>query len=245
MDLEQQEKQESGMSLSDIFNIVKKSWILISAFTVFIGIIVGVYAYTMVDNQYKSTSEVLVQVPTSTGDPNDGINFTDTQRLIQTAAEFVASDNIINEVRVSNLLTNAVHASKLASMSNVDVKKAISVYSSTSSFIIRISFNSTDGDFSQVMTQAITTVVIETEVSLFKDKFFQLSAAGNPEDDSPNKILYLIVGIIGGAIVGLGIAFVKELLSNSYMTKEQLEIGTGIQVLGVIPEFDMKEKKHK
>ncbi len=245
MDLELQEKQESGMSLSDIFNIVKKSWILISVFTVIIGGLAGVFAFTMVDNQYKSTSEVLVQVPTATGNPDEGINFTDTQRLIQTAAEFVSSDNIINEVRVSNLITNQSHILKLADMTNADIKDAIDVSSSTSSFIIRISFTSKDSDFSQVMTQAITTVIIETEVSLFKDKFFQLSSAGEPEDDSPNKILYVIVGIIGGAIVGLGIAFIKELFSNSYMTKEQLEMGTGIQVLGVIPEFEMKEKKRK
>ncbi len=244
MDLDNREQQESGISLADVFSIIKQSWILITVLTLFVGIIATTYAFMFVEDEYRSTSEVLVQVPQGVGEA-ETINLIDSQRLIQSAAEFVVSDNIINKVRTSNLITNPAYVERLNDLTNTEIKKATSVASTTTSFIIRISFRDTEREFAQEMTQAITTVVIETDVDLFKDKFVLLSSAGNPEDDSPNKILYSVVGFLLGGVLGVGIAFLKKFFNNSYMTKEQLEMGTGIQVIGVIPEFDIKEKKKR
>ncbi|HLT00004.1 MAG TPA: Wzz/FepE/Etk N-terminal domain-containing protein [Acholeplasma sp.] len=244
MDFENQNQQESGISLADIFRVIRVNWILITAFTLVVTIAVGVYAFTLVPDQYKSTSEVLVQVPVGGGSGEDGgINYLDTQRLIQTASEFVKSDYIINKVKTSGLVTDPDHTEKLNGMSNTLIRRGIAVSSSTTSFIIRISFTSTDEDFSQVMAAALTAVVIDNDVDMFENKFVELTSAGIPENDSPNKILYIIVGAVGGAILGMAFAFMKLLFSNAYMTKEQLEQGTKIQVIGVIPEFDVKERK--
>src|SRR5690606_5677733 len=139
-----------------------------------ITIAVGVYAYTLVPDQYKSTSEVLVQVPINSGD-DGAINYLDTQRLIQTASEFVKSDNIVNKLRTSNLITSPKHIEKLDNMTNRQVKAGIAVSSTTTSFIIRISFTSTDADFAQVMADAITQIVISTDVDMFEGKFVELS----------------------------------------------------------------------
>ena len=61
--------------------------------------------------------------------------------------------------------------------------------------------------------------------------------------ESPNKPLYIVIGIILGGIVGVGIALLKELFNNTFQTKDQLENYFGIQVLGVIPEFEVREVK--
>ena len=53
--------------------------------------------------------------------------------------------------------------------------------------------------------------------------------------------LILVIWTFLGGIVGVGFAFVKELLNNTFRTKDQLEAAFGIQVLGVIPEFEVKE----
>src|SRR5690554_2772046 len=96
------------------------------------------------------------------------------------------------------------------------------------------------------MTDALTQALMDEEdIKMFKDTFIVLSRASDPIDDSPNRILFIIIGLMGGAIVGVGLAFVKHLFNNSYMTREQLEQGTGIQVIGVIPEFEMKECRRK
>ncbi len=243
MDFEQQNQEESGINLSDAFRIIRVNWILITIFTLIAAIGAAIFVFTFVPDQYKSTSEVLVQVPLSSGGEDGGVNFLDTQRLIQSATEFVKSDNIVNNVRISGLITDPEHVTLLNKMSNRQIKSGISVASTNTSFIIRISFTSTNEDFAQVMAAAVTAVVISTDVELFKNKFVELSEAGIPEDDSPNKILFIIVGAIGGAVFGVVLALTKQLFNNAYMTKEQLEAGTGIQVIGVIPEFEVKERK--
>lgn len=246
MDFEQQNQEESGINLSDAFRIIRVNWMLITVFTLIAAIGTAIFVYAFVPNQYKSTSEVLVIVPLLSGGEEGGINYSDSRSLIRTAAEFVRSDHVVNNARMNfeeSDLVSAEHKTLLDGMSDSQVKNGISVSSFNDSFIIRISFTSTDKDFSREMANSITSVVISTQVDLFKDKFFELSAAGIPQDDSPNKILYIIVGMIGGVVSGIAVAFIKQLFNNAYMTKEQLELGTGIQVIGVIPEFEVKERK--
>ena len=70
----------------------------------------------------------------------------------------------------------------------------------------------------------------------------QKSLSEHPRSRSPSRP-FVVIGIILGGIVGVGIAFVKELFNNTFRTKDQLEQAFGIQVLGVIPEFEVKETR--
>ncbi len=80
-------------------------------------------------------------------------------------------------------------------------------------------------------------------VAILEDNIIRTSTAAEGVYDSPNKVLYVAIGLILGGILGVGIAFLKEMLNNTFKTKEQLEQTFGIQVLGVIPEFEVKETR--
>jgi capsular polysaccharide biosynthesis protein len=54
--------------------------------------------------------------------------------------------------------------------------------------------------------------------------------------------LLLIIGVLLGGILGVGIVLVMELTNNTYRTKEELEADFDLQVLGVIPSFEVKEE---
>ncbi|WP_264229460.1 YveK family protein [Acholeplasma laidlawii] len=247
MDLENKENQESGLSLMDIISIIKLNWIMITFFTLLLGVLTFAYVSRFVEDRYKSTSEILVQVPL-TGGQVDTNTLMNSQRLLDTASEFARSPHIVEKLRTTeyrSLITNTSHLAILDELTNRAIIESISVNSSNTSFIIKFSYSHSDADFTQVMTSVLTTILIENEVTMFKDTFIELSPASDPVDDSPNRILYIIVGLMGGAIIGIGLAFIKHLFNNSYMTKEQLEQGTGIQVIGVIPEFTIKEGKKK
>lgn len=240
MNNENLENQDSGISLADIFRLLRLNWLLIVVLTLVATLAAGLYSFTMIPNKYKSTSEMMVFMY-STGtnvDPENPIYDLNASRLfIDTAIGIIKSDYVLNEVRSDATIVIP------SELKNSDIVKNITVTSSSTSFIIKVSYVSEDEMFAQQMTDLITSVTVKLLNEDFNGNFIKLTAASTPEDDSPNKILYTIVGAIGGAVIAVGIIFLKQLIRNSYMTKDELEKGTGIQVLGVIPEFQVKERK--
>jgi capsular polysaccharide biosynthesis protein len=122
----------------------------------------------------------------------------------------------------------------------------LTVSSSTTSYFINVSYVTGDPALSELVVNEVIDEAISfanTNVAILKDNIIRTSTAQEGVYDSPNKILYIVIGLILGGIVGVGIAFVKELFNNTFRTKEQLESAFGIQVLGVIPEFEVKETR--
>jgi len=233
---EQQVEQTSEISLLDLYKILKNNFILILVLTLLIGTIAGVFAFVIVDPKYKSNADIMVQVPFEGSSENfDLIN---AQRLLPTVAEFLQServlDNVIDELGLD--LTVA------------QIKSGLNVRSSTTSYFIYISYESVDSQLSRdivntVIQEAITLANADDDFSIFRNKITQTSTGKLGTYSSPNRPLYVIIGLILGGIVGVGIALIKELFNNTYKSKEQLEQNFGIQVLGVIPQFEVKEVK--
>src|SRR5690554_4951218 len=142
MDLENKEQQESGLSLADILTIIKANWIMIAILTLLMGLMTYFYVSNFVEDRYKSTSEILVQVPVPSGQV-DSTSLSNSQRLLDTASEFVRSPYIVTQLRETeyyNLFTNPTHKVLLDGLSNQAIVSNINVTSSSTSFIIRLSY---------------------------------------------------------------------------------------------------------
>lgn len=233
---EQQVEQTSEISLLDLYKILKNNFILILVLTLLIGTIAGVFAFVIVDPKYKSNADIMVQVPFEGSSEN--FDLLNAQRLLPTVAEFLQServlDNVIDELGLD--LTVA------------QIKSGLNVRSSTTSYFIYISYESVDSQLSRdivntVIQEAITLANADDDFSIFRNKITQTSTGKLGVYSSPNRPLYVIIGLILGGILGVGLALVKELFNNTYKSKEQLEQSFGIQVLGVIPQFEVKEVK--
>lgn len=70
------------------------------------------------------------------------------------------------------------------------------------------------------MIFVLIIILIENEVIMFKDIFIELLLVSDLVDDLLNRILYIIVGLMGGVIIGIGLVFIKYLFNNFYMIKE-------------------------
>ncbi|MFH0767462.1 MAG: hypothetical protein V1920_05165, partial [Bacillota bacterium] len=122
----------------------------------------------------------------------------------------------------------------------------LNVQSGTTSYFINISYISEDNQLSGEVVNAVIESTIDFangNVAILTDNIIRTSYADDGIYESPNKPLYVVIGIILGGIIGIGFAFIKEFFNNTFKTKEQLEAAFGIQVLGVIPEFEVKEVK--
>jgi len=232
---DQQLEQTNEISLLDLFKILRSNLVLIILSTLLIGIIAGLYAYLVADPQYKSNAYVMVQVQTGTG-TEGSFDLVNAQRLMATAADLISMPIVLEQV-IDDLNLD-ITAKQLES--------SLTVTSSTTSYFINISYLSGDPSLSEQVVNSVIDEAIafaNTNVAILKDNIIRTSTAQEGVYDSPNKVLYIAIGIILGGILGVGIAFVKELFNNTFRTKEQLESAFGIQVLGVIPEFEVKETR--
>jgi capsular polysaccharide biosynthesis protein len=62
-----------------------------------------------------------------------------------------------------------------------------------------------------------------------------------PENPSgPNRLLYMIIGVILGGILGVFAVFMIEFLDKSVKSTNEIENKIGLRVLGIIPDYDME-----
>ncbi len=232
---EQHLEQENEISLLDLFKILRSNMVLIVLSTLLIGVIAGAYAFLIADPQYKSNAYVMVAVQASSGN-EDSFDLINAQRLLSTAAELIKMPVVLEEVIEELDLDMTV--SQLGSR--------LTVTSSNTSFFINVSYLSEDPELSRDIVNEVidqAKIFADANVPILDNNIVRTSFASRGVYDSPNRVLYVVIGLILGGIVGVGIAFLKEMFNNTYRTKEQLEQAFGIQVLGIIPEFEVKETR--
>ncbi len=230
----QQLESTNEISLIDLFKILRANLIMIVAFTLAIGLIAALYAFLVATPKYKSNAYVLVAVQVS-GSQGDSFDLINAQRLLTTAGDLISMPVVLEQV--INVLD--------LDLTPTQLKNNLTVTSSTTSFFINVSYLSEDPVLAKdVVNEVINQAIIfaNANIPILDDNIVRTSYANNGIYDSPNKVLYVVIGLILGGIVGVGFAFLKEMLNNTFRSKEQLEAAFGIQVLGVIPEFEVKEK---
>ncbi|BCR36074.1 YveK family protein [Mariniplasma anaerobium] len=232
---EQNNDTQNEISLVDLYHIIRKNIVLIFAFTTLVAILAGVYAFVIADAKYASNADVMVQVEVDTA-VEGSFDYSTAQKLLTTIAEYMSKDIVLDEVILD------LDLDRTAS----NLRSNLTVTSSLTSYFINIKFIDED----PLVARQIVNSVIENAIDIangnpaftsLKDKITRTSFAQPGLYESPNKPLYLVIGIILGGIIGVGFVFIKEFLNNSYKTKEQLEAAFDIQVLGVIPTFEVKE----
>jgi len=87
------------------------------------------------------------------------------------------------------------------------------------------------------------------EVSLNFDGFDNieiLDVATTPENPSgPNRLLYVVIGVLLGGIVGVGIVFMIELFDKTLKSPLDIERKLGLRLLAIIPDYTMEEEIEK
>lgn len=229
--------EESGISLGDIYKIIKKRFLFLVIITLLGGLIVGGYAFFIATPKYQSTGAIMIQVHT---EGSNAVNTVESQRLVQTTVDMLTKIDLIPKLTSENLKTMGYDVSMN------EIRDNIGVSNSAGSLLIIISFISTEEELAEITLQTIIDTLIEvTESETYNmDKTLK----GNISDFnvsparyySPNKILYTLVGILLGGTLGLVLVFAYEMINTGFKTKEEVEHELQVQVLGEIPEFKIK-----
>jgi capsular polysaccharide biosynthesis protein len=220
--------QELEIDLISLFKLLLRKWWLITIVTV-IGLGASAfYAYGMLDDVYSAEASMIVQV-TSTGD-SDYTNLLTGQRLVDTYTEIATSNKVLDELIVNLDLD----------LTKEQLRSMISVAGVNDTLIIQLDVESTDAVLAKDVANEIVSIVKQLSTQYENlDNVEVLDVAQIPEVPSgPNRLLYVVVGILLGGMVGVGIVLSIEFLDRTIKTTKDVENLLDVRVLGAIPYYE-------
>ena len=223
--------QGMEIDLMQLVRIIFRKWILIGFITIAMGSVATLYAYNMLDDVYIAESSMIVQV-TSSGD-SDYTNLLTGQRLVDTYKEFTESNLVLDELR-SNLDIN---------YSNSALREMISVVGVNSTSIIKLSVTSSDRVLAKEIANELVLIVkdLSREFEGLEDVEVLDTASIPTAPSGPNRMQYTIMGVLLGGMIGVGFVILIEVLDKNIKYGKDVERILGIRLLGLIPDYDMKE----
>ena len=225
-----EEKKENSISLADIFRVVKKNLLLEIIIVLAITFLGAIYTFKVVDETYVSHTSVIVVIEnTSTTPDEEKIDYTNSLRTIYTIAKLTKEDIVLNEVANNNDTTVPA------------LRSMISYSLDDTEYIFKLSVVSTDGKYAQkIANEVIASLIDKTKndeaVSKLNVTCSQTSPASDPQYNSPNKTLYLIIAFMLGGVVACVVVFCKEFLSNKFKTQEEIEGYYSYDIIGFHPD---------
>ena len=241
--IEPQEYRESSITLSDILRVVKKNWILIAIVTVFVFVCGCIYTFAIANPTYKATSTVSVEVPTTSEKVSvseAGNSVTASLRYVQTIAEFVKSEAIMQAVSDRNKEITTYGKLKSATSVNYD----------TTSILVGITVTHSDPKYARSLAldiaEELAKYSTDSKDESIEDKFLCTikvrDQAKYYSKATPNEKLYLIVSAVAGLVLACVIVFIKEFASSKFQTPDEVRL-LGYPVINTLTNDKSKDKK--
>lgn len=223
--------QEVEIDLLAIVKLLLRKWWQIGIAVIVCVAAVAVYAYGMKDDEYTAKSSMIVQV--SNENSSDYQDLVTGQKLVDTYIVVVKSDRVLNQVKDNLGLT----------YSNTALANMISVSNTSNTLIVNLSVTGLNGSESAAIANEIVTILkdLTTEFESLENVEL-LDTAVTPENPSgPNRMLYMVIGVLLGGVIGVGFVLAIEFLDKDVKTAKDVEDKLGIRLLGMIPEYDIPQ----
>lgn len=226
------EMEEQVISISEVFEAIKKRWTIIVAITLTATIISGVISFFVIDPVYEASTKVFIGKEESDDAVYNSSDINMYQQLLQTYAQAIKTKDLVNRA-ISGLSYDELEASS--------VVDALTVNPISSTQILEIKYKSKDAEEAKDVLKGITDEFIVTAKELVPNGNVRvIEEVELPEEPvSPNKKMNIAIAFLLGLMVSVGLVFLLEYLDNTYKNKDQLEKDLGIPVLGAIPDVDM------
>ena len=222
--------EEQVISISEIFEALKKRWILIVSITLVATLISGILSFFVIKPTYETSTKVFIGKEESN---QEGYNTNDIQmyqKLLQTYAETIKTNEVI-EAAIKNTNTN---------LTVEEVKKSLTVTPISDTQILQIKYQNKNPQVAKKILGNITDEFIILAKELVPNGNVRvIEAVQLPENPvAPNKKMNIAIAFLLGLMVSVGVVFLLEYLDNTFKSKENLEKELDIPVIGLIPSFE-------
>ena len=240
-------EEEKGITLSQIWHMIIKHWVAIVILAL-IGLAVGVvYARAVKKPKFKAESQVMVLTSDSTLTQAQKISLSES--LVRICYGYMSGPEV-SEAALEYLVNNNkkfVNENGKAIYDSVDFSKMYTVsmqFSTTNvpTIFIKVSATTSNKEMSIAIANAVVTVTAELcntdgQVSSYLKDCVVPTETDIAKDSSTSNLIIAAVGVLGGVVLGVAYAIVRELLNNRVGSKMELEQITGFKVIGMIPKY--------
>lgn len=223
--------EEVGISIGDIFIIIKERIGLIVTITLGAVLIAAIMSYFVIKPTYESKTSIIVGKPQSAA--NESAQYQDVmmyQNLVKTYSKIATSD-LVAQGALDKLKGNLTIA---------EIKGSITVAAETGTQILTFSAKSKDAEEAFKVVNAVSTSFIEASKQVYPTggDIQVMDKASMPKGPvSPNNKLNMAIGFLLGLMISVGIAFLLEFADKTIKTESDVEMYLGLPVLGVIPKM--------
>lgn len=227
---------EETISLSEIFEVIKKRFKIILASTVIITLLVALVSLFFITPMYEATSQFIVNEPKG----NEQDEF-DTS-TIQTNVEVINTYNVI--------ITSPAILDEVIDELNLDygastLAEKITVSSEENSQVVTVTVSDPKQPAaSMIVNEVVSTFQEEIPDIMNVDNVSILTTAeevANPNPVSPNVKLNIAIGLVLGLMIGVGLAFLLEYLDTTVKSKKDIENKLNVPVIGAISRVELDD----
>ncbi|WP_026830247.1 YveK family protein [Exiguobacterium antarcticum] len=221
------------ISLQELFSILRKSLWRILALTIVAAVISFAVSTFLIKPTYQAGTQILVTPKKQENDVIDAAQVQSSVTLVNTYRVIIKSPAILEKVQAE--VENA--PDNIGTLNNM-----ITVESEQNSQVINVSVQNTDAALASNVANSVAKVFSEDITELMNvDNVKVLSVSGIPTAPvSPNIILNTAIAAVVGFLLGVGLAFLREVLDRRIRTEEQVQQILDLPVLGSIPDIDSK-----
>lgn len=232
---------EETISLKEIFDLLRKrmTTILISTF---IGLaLAGGFTFFFITPQYSSRAQLIVSMPQSETSSVNDINF--TLQMLNTYKDIILQgDAQAEEVQ------RRLEANNGIKMTMGEIKASLQVVQAQNSQMFSIQATADNAMTAELLANTTAEVFQETVKDILtnvEEITIVSRAVASPNPVSPNNKLNLAIGLVLGMMVGVGLAFVFELLDRTVKDPRFVTENLELTILGTVPQMSAKEVNAK
>ncbi|MFL2081632.1 YveK family protein [Latilactobacillus sakei] len=229
---------EQAINIEQIFGILRKHRRVITLSTVICTLLAIVLTFFVITPQYSASTELLVNRKQNT-DANAQWNQVQTDvQMINTYKDLITKPIIMDTVE------SKINKENSKKLDNDEIASMISITNNQNSQVFSINAKA-DNAYTAADIANMTATTFQKKAPKIMSGTDNVSIISKAKPDltpvSPRRKLNVLIGIVLGLLIGLAIAFIRELMDKTVKDESFLTEELGLTSLGVINNIAPKD----